>query len=365
MFLLYLADALRAQGHAVGLWASTHRRMDAVARSFAAYGDVLRSDYRNLYDRWDRGLLATRSPAAHRARVQREWLGWRPDIVHFNKQCLEDGLDLLDAAASLPVPHLATLHITQSARYLGARLGGLRDWRARQALRRYPGLLVAVAEARGESLRSFLGKGGPEVAVITNGVPPAAPCGDRAALRAREGLSDDLFAVVAIGRLEAQKQPLGFIREIVRLRDAGVPVHGRWIGDGREQARWDAAVERAGIGRCIRHEAWRNDIPAALPAFDLFLHTAAFEGLPLALLEAMQAGLPCVVAEDVARQLPPSLRACVLPLGENLDWAAVLADRPALARLAERGEKTVAAEYSNAIMGAAYVRLYERLRHSR
>ncbi|HYR57886.1 MAG TPA: hypothetical protein VEO95_04630, partial [Chthoniobacteraceae bacterium] len=54
--LLYLGRALRARGHAVTLWAARHPRMDELAERFAAFGEVVRADYTNTYDRRGRSL---------------------------------------------------------------------------------------------------------------------------------------------------------------------------------------------------------------------------------------------------------------------------------------------------------------------
>lgn len=361
IFLLYLASALRAQGHTVGLWLAQHPRMNALAEAFAAHGDVLRSDYRNLYDYWHRGLWPVPKSPHTLARWRREWSEWRPHIVHFNKQCLEDGLDLIQASAALTIPHLTTIHITQTARFLKARLGWLRDFRARRVLCHYRGPIVAVAKARAAELRRFLGPPPPRVQSILNGVPPAVPCPDRIALRYREELFPGLPAIVAVGRLEPQKRPERFLHEIIRIREAGLNIQGRWIGGGRDQDKWDRIVHQSNLRSVIRQDSWRSDVANVLPAFDVFLHTAAYEGLPLALLEAMQAGLPCVVADEVATQLPPELQSTVIPLGDSLDWRALLSDKAKLARIAQAGQRVVAEHYSTAVMAQAYTALYTQL----
>src|SRR5687767_1172892 len=94
LYLLCLARALLQRGHSVVLWASSHPRMDELANSFTAFGQVTRSSYRNTYDRRSRSLgsyLSYLTPA----RVAREWRALNVDFIHLNKQNLEDGLDLL------------------------------------------------------------------------------------------------------------------------------------------------------------------------------------------------------------------------------------------------------------------------------
>jgi len=60
----------------------------------------------------------------------------------------------------------------------------------------------------------------------------------------------------------------------------------------------------ASSANSIRRLPWRNDVPSLLFAADVFLHVAEFEGLPLAILEAMSAALPCAIAEHLLAEMP-------------------------------------------------------------
>ncbi len=357
IFLVYLAAALRARGHEVGLWISDHPRMDELAAAFAPHGDVLRSAYPWFYDSWHRGLLGELTGPADHARWRAEWSAWRPDVIHLNKQCLEDGLDLIAAAEQLPARKVATIHITQTARSLGARLGGLRDRRARRALRATAMPLIAVSAARGSELRALLGSSA-RVAVIDNGVPPAPPCADRDALRAKEGLTAGQTAIVAVGRLEAQKNPLRFLDEIARLHATRPRLAARWVGGGRLEDVWLARRRQLGLDDIVQLDGWRSDVATLLPAFDVFLHTADFEGLPLALLEAMNAGLPAVVAPGVRAQLPRHLRAATVSLDDHAAVDALLDDPAARRSLGEAGRAEVIRHHSVDTMAAAHESLY-------
>lgn len=356
IFLVYLGAALRARGHTVGLWISDHPRMDELAGAFAPHGDVLRGPYPWFYDSWHRCLLGELTGPAEHARWREQWTAWKPDLLHVNKQCLEDGLDLLVAGAG--IPRLATIHITQTARSLGARLGGLRDRRARRALQGCGCPLVAVSAARGADLRALLGPAA-KIEVVDNGVPLPAADGDRQALREREGIRPDEFAVVSVGRLEAQKNPLRFLQIVRRLHSYHPRLTARWIGGGRMETEWLAARRELGLNKVVRLDGWRDDVAATLPAFDLYLHTADFEGQPLALLEAMNAGLPAVVSAGVREQLPEHLRETVVLPDDRLP--ALLRDPQRLQALATAGRDVVRTRHSDAIMAENYERLYRSL----
>ncbi len=47
----------------------------------------------------------------------------------------------------------------------------------------------------------------------------------------------------------------------------------------------------------------RNDIPALLQAFDLFLFPSLYEGLPVTLIEAQAAGLKIVASDTITKEV--------------------------------------------------------------
>ncbi len=361
IFLLYLGQALQAQGHTVALWASSHPRMDELARRFSEFGEVQRDSYHNTYDHWHRGVLPNFGAAATARRLAARWQAWAPDVIHLNKQNLEDANDLLAAVTIAAVPHLCTVHITQSAAFLGARFAAWRDTRARAALRTYPGPLVAVAPTRAAELAEFVGKGA-RVCTIMNGVSPLTDSPAlRTNLRSGEGFSPDAFAIVAVGRLEPQKNPLRFLHYATVIREVLPNVALRWIGGGRMTAEWDRELAARHLAATVQRIEWREDVRSVLPAYDAFLHTAAFEGLPLAILEAMEACLPCFIEKSVHAQLPGSLQSCAVAIDDRTDWAALLGDRNALADLGRRARAIVRAEFSTTTMAQSYANLYQEL----
>src|SRR4051812_42093326 len=97
IFLKYLGQGLAARGHELIFWCAQHPRMDELADGLASIGEVVRAPYRNFYDYKTR-ILATCLNNGTSRKLAAEWLHLRPDVVHVNKQNLEDGLDMLRAA---------------------------------------------------------------------------------------------------------------------------------------------------------------------------------------------------------------------------------------------------------------------------
>src|SRR5439155_24009534 len=140
---------------------------------FSAFGTVVRSHYRNTYDYRSRPLATCFNVAASQ-RIAQQWAGIKPDIVHINKQNLEDGLDLLRAAKTTGTPSVCTVHITQCARYLKAHVASIRDKVARRALRAFAARYVAVGELRAVEVEAIVGSE-TRVSMSYNGVARPDP----------------------------------------------------------------------------------------------------------------------------------------------------------------------------------------------
>ena len=345
--LLYLGRALRLRGNDVALWCSTHARMDELASAFAEIGNVLRSKYVNTYDRRGRSLAGWLDGSTAR-RVAAEWQVHRPDVIHLNKQNLEDGLDLVEAAALSALPGLCMIHVTQSARYLRALFAGPRDWVARRVLRKFPGLLVTTPESRVRDLGEFLGDGS-RVRMVPNGVPIPEAGGQRA-----EG---DLLCV-AVGRMVPQKRPMLFLQLAERIYRELPAARFLWVGDGSLCGAWDEWVKQRDLGKVITRLPWRKDVPALLSTADVFLHVAAFEGLAFAILEALAAGLPCAITPNLLAEMPFLDGTNSIAIDEDGAWLQVLRDRERLRAIGLNARRLAEEKFSFDRMAAGYEALY-------
>lgn len=144
---------------------------------------------------------------------------------------------------------------------------------------------------------------------------------DRAAVRRRLGLDPDAFVTLFVGRLEAQKQPtlLAGISATIcrRLPQARVLI----AGDGTYQGFLRAFVRHRGLAtRVALLGAVDNaGVGELLAASDLLLLPSAYEGISLALYEAMAMGVPVIatavggqgelVTPDCGLLLPPPANA--------------------------------------------------------
>jgi glycosyltransferase involved in cell wall biosynthesis len=363
LYLLYLGRALAQRGHKVTLWAAEHPRMDELSNSFSCFGDVIRAPYENTYDHPARSV-ATRFNFGTSNNIAAEWRSLRPEVIHVNKQNLEDGLDLLRAADLVEIPALCTIHLTQSAKYLGAQFASVRDYVARKALKKFRGPLVTVLESRKQDLAHFIGGNPERIYVVPNGVP-LFDLGKLRSLRRikRTELELDIndFLFLALGRMVPQKRPMLFL-------DLAEKIHARipssrflCVGDGALGGAWDAWVAERKLEAVIRRISWQPDVQPFLCAADAFLHVAEYEGLPLALLEAMSAGLPCGIKENLLAEMPFLNPGNSISIAGDDSWIAAFANHDLLAKIGEAGRRIVEEQFTHSRMAELYDPIYRKL----
>lgn len=291
LYLCGLAQGLAQLGHEVHAVVSQHSRMDELAAQLSAYGPVHRVRYQNTYDRRLRGWGAALARGEiHRLRDELSAIN--PDIIHLNKQNLEDGLDLLAAAEATRLPTAATIHVTRSMHSLRALAGGLRDWLARRILQNTTCPLIAISESGVTDLVHY-GIHPARVHLVFNGVA-AAPSSDREAVRRSWNCQPDEIVLGCVARIEPQKNPL-FMPSLL----AALPRHVRlvWIGDGSLKHSLQQLAADQGVADRVLLPGWQHNARSFLPGFDVFVLPSLYEGFPFAILEAMAAGLPCVVSD--------------------------------------------------------------------
>ena len=117
----------------------------------------------------------------------------------------------------------------------------------------------------------------------------------RAAARALLGLGADEPVIGTVGNLTAKKDHATLLRAVALVRERGPrrPPRARRVGAARGRAA-PPRRRRSGSTDSVVLAGSRGDVPELLPAFDVFALSSRFEGLPIALLEAMATGLACV-----------------------------------------------------------------------
>jgi len=148
------------------------------------------------------------------------------------------------------------------------------------------------------------------VQVVVNGIPlpdPVTP-ENRIATRQELGLSPEVPIIGTVGRLTRQKDHKTLMKAAARVPGA----HFAIIGEGPEHDDLLRLRDSLGLRERFHLLGSRPQASRLLGAFDIFVLSSRYEGLPLALLEAMGAGLP-VVASDL-----PETREVIRPEQDGL-----------------------------------------------
>lgn len=185
---------------------------------------------------------------------------------------------------------------------------------------------------------------GRDFVFLPNGVDAAAFAPDaaaRAAVRAELGIAPDAPVYGHIGRFTQQKNHTYLLDIFEKILERRPDARLLLLGEGPLLPQ---VQEKAGpLGKAVIFAGVRKNTRDFYSAMDAFLLPSLFEGLPVVMVEAQAAGLPCFVSDTVDRACAFSSRVQFLPLEKPQVWAdAVLAapldrDPDALAHVRSAG----------------------------
>jgi glycosyltransferase involved in cell wall biosynthesis len=161
--------------------------------------------------------------------------------------------------------------------------------------------------------------------------------------RARETLHipTDALVVTTVGRLTEIKQHALFLQVAAELARRSSRFVFLLAGDGELRDVLERQAEAMGIDARVRFLGWRGDLDQIYAATDLFLLTSRNEGTPVALIEAMAAGVSAVSTDvgGVRDVIPGDRLGVLIPWGDGdrlTEAVFELANAPA--RRAEMGD---------------------------
>lgn len=125
----------------------------------------------------------------------------------------------------------------------------------------------------------------------------------RQQIRQLLGISDSTFLVGHVGKfMDAKNHPfvIAVFAEIHRLiPDSKLLL----VGDGPLRGMVETAVKNLHVEDCVILVGLRSDIPQLLQSLDVFMLPSFYEGMPLSVLEAQAAGLPCFISNCITKDV--------------------------------------------------------------
>jgi glycosyltransferase involved in cell wall biosynthesis len=207
--------------------------------------------------------------------------------------------------------------------------------------------------------------------VIQNGiVPAAADPSSGSSVRREMGLAEADVLLLSVGRLVYQKGHEFLIRAMPRVLARHPRAKAVVCGEGALRGALQAQIAELRLEGSVFLEGNRPDIDRFLSAADIFVLPSRWEGLPVALLEAMAVGLPVVAThvEGVEEVVQNQAQGLLVPPGDPEALAAALIELlgrdEARRRMGEAARRRIEESYTVDIMCGKYLRVMSDLMDS-
>ena len=257
-----------------------------------------------------------------------------------------DRMNITTVTAALPLnkPLWIAEHSDPSRQHLGFLWETWRQWAYRRLARRPNTGCVVLTEAIAATMRSRFH--GLDIQVI----PPAIQlhhCNNtiiQENLPAHSGSGFD-FQVLSMGRHSPEKNLVGLLKAWSQVASQ----FPRWrlvlAGDGPQHADLVDLVQRLQIDTSVHFTGWVNDPWTLYRQSSLLAMTSHYEGVPVAMLEAMGSGLACVSTpcsssvEEFSKWGAIELARSTDPADIAQALSVVMADASRRTSLAQRGRE--------------------------
>ncbi|MBS2969661.1 glycosyltransferase family 1 protein [Metabacillus sp. KIGAM252] len=131
------------------------------------------------------------------------------------------------------------------------------------------------------------------------------------------------YVIGHVGRFNLQKNHNFLIDVFNECSKNFTDLHLVLAGDGPLRNEMEQKVKNLNLSEKVSFLGIRSDIHHLLQAFDLFAFPSLHEGLPVTLVEAQGAGLPCIISDKITREADMGIDLITyLPISQKEDWAA-------------------------------------------
>lgn len=228
---------------------------------------------------------------------------------------------------------------------------------------------IAISNEVGKAMVEIIGPIGDKVTVICNGVDTQryGQIVDKASVRSQLGLGANTCLIIVLGTLKRVKGHRYMIEAMASLVPQYPNLRAIFVGDGELRAELQAQVAAFHLDDHIHFLGNRHDVPNLLAASDIFVLPSLWEGLSMALLEAMASGLPIVASEvsGTVQAIIPNETGLLIPPGDvpKLTEAIsqLLSELACAQEMGEAARRRAEAEFSARKQADKHLALYHRL----
>jgi len=160
----------------------------------------------------------------------------------------------------------------------------------------------------------------------------------RASIRGQYGFGDKRV-IGHVGRLAPQKNQMKLLEVFAVVHKTDPNTHLVIIGTGELEAKLKAHAGELGIEHDVTFTGVLSNVNEWYSAFDVFVMTSLYEGLPVVAVEAQAADLPCVLCDTITPEVKITDNVRFKGLRDSADvWAKAILDCPAQPRVSRADE---------------------------
>jgi glycosyltransferase involved in cell wall biosynthesis len=215
---------------------------------------------------------------------------------------------------------------------------------------------VAPSQAIASFLRRELRVPANRIRVVHNGV----------AIPPRCRYARDIRTFATVGSFAPCKATPVLVEAFIAVAANRPGLRLRMIGDGSDRRRCEELARQADRQDQVEFTGYRTDVAAQLEQADVFVLPSLNENLPLALLQAMAAGLPCIAADvgGIPEVLSADCGVLVAPGDIGMLRSAMdrlIAEPVLAARLGAAARSRIAERFSLSGCADHYLQLWEKI----
>lgn len=146
----------------------------------------------------------------------------------------------------------------------------------------------------------------------------------RAFERRKMGIPEETLVIGHVGRFAPPKNHKYLIELFNQVRKKIPNTILMLVGDGELRSQMENLAKELGIQDKVIFTGQRTDVSRLLQVMDVFVFPSIYEGLPVSLIEAQAAGLPCLISDKVPIECKKTDLVEQIPLDDINKWIELI-----------------------------------------
>lgn len=276
--------------------------------------------------------------------------------------------NLLLVSRLLNLPMLYTVHGWSFHTGQNALIYRLRAW-SEKLICAVASRVICVSESNAQTGRDTFGLR--EVTVIENGVNTQRFSRNsiRCDIRRELDIAPNAVVVSFVARMTMQKAPLLYLEALRMAHEANQQVVGLMVGNGDMDEEVRQYIEQNGMESYVHRQDFRTDVPELLAATDIYCLPSHWEGLSIALLEAMSMECPVVVTPtDGTREvIQDGENGCIVPFNDAFELSETILDlsddQQKRLSIGQKARQTILQRFNAQRVSDNVAQMYESIAH--